>query len=81
MRPFGKPALPLLTDGLAKIICFRMPTEPNVPFNTIKRSDSEYFVIETKGLKDLDVPLKIKRLKLWCNDINQEQNEKRFDFE
>ena len=46
----------------------------------VKKSDSEYFVVETKGLEDLDVPLKMERLKLWCEDINQQQNEKRFDF-
>ncbi len=46
----------------------------------VKKSDVEYFIIETKGQKDLDVPLKMDRLKLWCKDINQEQNEKIFDF-
>lgn len=46
----------------------------------VKKSDSEYFVVETKGLEDLDVPLKMERLKLWYEDINQQQNEKRFDF-
>ncbi len=46
----------------------------------VKMSDSEYYIIETKGQEDLDVPLKMERLKLWCKDINQEQKEKTFDF-
>lgn len=28
-------------------------------------------VIETKGREDLDVPLKMKRLKQWCEDVNK----------
>jgi type III restriction enzyme len=35
---------------------------------------------ETGGLEDLDLPLKMERLRLWCEDINQQRNEKRFDF-
>jgi type III restriction enzyme len=31
------------------------------------------FIIETKGLEDLDVPLKTQRLKQWCEDINKMQ--------
>ena len=32
-------------------------------------------LVETKGLEDLDVPLKMKRLKQWCEDINKIQKE------
>ncbi|MCK5323765.1 MAG: hypothetical protein KAJ45_06440, partial [Desulfobulbaceae bacterium] len=46
----------------------------------VKKTDMEYFVVETKGREDPDVPLKIKRLKLWCEDINQAQKAKTFDF-
>ncbi len=28
-------------------------------------------VVETKGREDLDVPLKMKRLKQWCEDVNK----------
>lgn len=38
------------------------------------------FIVETKGQEDLDVPLKMARLKQWCADINREQKEKTFDF-
>ena len=46
----------------------------------VKKSESEIFIIETKGLEDLDVPLKIERLKQWCKDINQVQPEVSYDF-
>jgi type III restriction enzyme len=39
-----------------------------------------YFFVETKGKEDLDVPLKMERLKQWCEDINKEQQEKAFDY-
>jgi len=46
----------------------------------VKKSDQEAFIIETKGLEDLDVPLKMERLKQWCSDINQAQSEITYDF-
>ncbi|NOQ46979.1 MAG: type III restriction endonuclease subunit R, partial [Desulfobulbaceae bacterium] len=46
----------------------------------VKKTDTEYFIVETKGREDPDVPLKMKRLKLWCEDINQAQKAKTFDF-
>ncbi len=46
----------------------------------VKTSEKGIFIVETKGLEDLDVPLKIGRLKKWCEDINQSQKKCRFDF-
>ncbi|MCK5229925.1 MAG: hypothetical protein KAR13_06650, partial [Desulfobulbaceae bacterium] len=46
----------------------------------VKRADTEYFIVETKGQEDPDVPLKMERLKQWCEDINKEQKDKKFDF-
>ncbi len=46
----------------------------------VKVSESVIFVVETKGREDLDVPLKMARLKQWCADINALQVEVRFDF-
>ena len=46
----------------------------------VRISDSQYFIVETKGQEDLDVPLKMERLKQWCVDINNEQKEKAFDY-
>lgn len=46
----------------------------------IKRSPKEVFIVETKGLEDLDVPEKIYRLKQWVEDINKIQENIKFDF-
>ena len=46
----------------------------------VKLSETKVFVIETKGLEDLDDPLKIKRLKQWCVDVNATQKNIKFDF-
>jgi len=46
----------------------------------VKESPGKLFVIETKGLEDLDVPLKMQRLKQWCDDVNAGQNRVRYDF-
>lgn len=41
----------------------------------VKVSEIEVYIVETKGREDLDDPLKIERLKLWCEDVNKTQNE------
>lgn len=46
----------------------------------VRTDENRYFIVETKGQEDLDVPLKMERLKQWCVDINKEQKEKAFDF-
>jgi type III restriction enzyme len=46
----------------------------------VKVSEREKYIVETKGLEDLDDPLKIKRLKQWCADVNSAQSEEKFDF-
>lgn len=46
----------------------------------VKASDREVFVVETKGQEDLDVPLKMERLKQWCVDLNQTQSDVTYDF-
>ncbi|MBN1961708.1 MAG: DEAD/DEAH box helicase family protein [Deltaproteobacteria bacterium] len=46
----------------------------------VKTSDREIFVVETKGLEDLDVPPKMQRLRKWCDDINAAQKKIHFDF-
>jgi type III restriction enzyme len=37
----------------------------------VKKSETAVYIIETKGLEDLDVPLKMGRLKQWCVDVNK----------
>ena len=46
----------------------------------VKKSKEEIFIIETKGLEDLDVPLKMERLKQWCVDINKAQSAIKYDY-
>ncbi len=46
----------------------------------VKVSEREIFIVETKGREDLNVPLKMARLKQWCVDLNRAQNQVRYDF-
>jgi type III restriction enzyme len=46
----------------------------------VKLSDKRIVIVETKGLEDLDVPLKMARLRQWCEDINRVQTDVKFDF-
>lgn len=46
----------------------------------VKLSGKEVFIVETKGQEDLDVPLKMERLRQWCEDINQAQEDVRYNF-
>lgn len=41
----------------------------------VKISQKELCIVETKGREDLDDPLKIARLKQWCEDVNKSQND------
>ena len=50
------------------------------PDFVVKLSETQVFVIETKGLEDLDDPLKVKRLKQWCADVNSTHSNVKFDF-
>ena len=46
----------------------------------VKLKDGRIFVVETKGLEDCDVRLKMKRLQQWCEDANTAQTTMIFDF-
>jgi len=46
----------------------------------VKLSAKEIFIVETKGQADLDVPLKMARLKQWCEDINRVQSDVKYGF-
>ena len=46
----------------------------------VKLSDKRIVIVETKGPEDLDVPLKMQRLRQWCEDINRIQSDMEFDF-
>lgn len=46
----------------------------------VKVSSKKIYIVETKGQEDLDVPLKMQRLRQWCEDINQIQSDVKYDF-
>ncbi len=46
----------------------------------VKTGEGKIFIVETKGLEEIDVPLKMERLKKWCADINTLQKKSQFDF-
>jgi len=46
----------------------------------VKVSNKEMYIVETKGQEDLDVPLKMQRLRQWCEDINRVQVAVKYDF-
>ena len=46
----------------------------------VKLSNKQIVIVETKGQEDLDVPLKMQRLRQWCEDINRVQADVEYDF-
>lgn len=44
----------------------------------VKAVNNEVYIVETKGLEDLDVEPKRKRLEQWCEDINEQQQKQIF---
>ena len=46
----------------------------------VKLADKKIVIAETKGLEDLDVPLKMARLRQWCEDCNRIQSSVQYDF-
>ncbi len=46
----------------------------------VKLSNKRMVIVETKGQEDLDVPLKIQRLRQWCEDVNTRQDEVAYEW-
>jgi len=46
----------------------------------VKVSSKKVVIVETKGQADLDVPLKMERLRQWCEDINRVQEDVEYGF-
>jgi type III restriction enzyme len=46
----------------------------------VKLSNKRVIIVETKGQEDVDVPLKMARLRQWCEDINAMQSDVTYDF-
>jgi type III restriction enzyme len=50
------------------------------PDFVVKLLNKQIVIVETKGQEDLDVPLKMARLRQWCEDINRVQAVVKYDF-
>lgn len=46
----------------------------------VKVSPKEYYIVETKGREDLDDVEKIKRLGQWCDDVNANQKNAKYQM-
>jgi type III restriction enzyme len=46
----------------------------------VKSAEDTIVIVETKGLVDVDVPRKMRRLAQWIEDVNSLQQSQRFDF-
>jgi type III restriction enzyme len=46
----------------------------------VKLPDNKIVIVETKGQEDLDVPLKMGRIRQWCEDVNCVQSDVVYDF-
>ena len=46
----------------------------------VKLPGNKIVIVETKGQEDLDVPLKMERLRQWCVDMNNIQTDDTFNF-
>ena len=42
--------------------------------------DKKIYIVETKGFPDIEIESKMKALKKWCEDVNETQNEIKYDF-
>jgi type III restriction enzyme len=46
----------------------------------VKLGDRQTVIVETKGREELDLPQKMERLRLWCEDVNRAQSDTTFSF-
>lgn len=46
----------------------------------VKMMNGQIVIVEVKGREDLEVPLKVRRLRQWCEDINRVQSAVKYDF-
>lgn len=46
----------------------------------MKRPDGSVVIVETKGREEIDLPMKMNRLRQWCEDINRVTGDAKFDY-
>ena len=51
-----------------------------IPDFIVRVSDGTVYIVECKGREELDVPQKMERLRQWCEDVNEAQEDSKFDF-
>ena len=51
-----------------------------IPDFFVKLHDGTIVIVETKGQEDVDVELKMARLKSWCDDVNASEGADKFRF-
>ena len=62
-----------------------MPDQVSPPPTTVaskaeKMSEKSVFIVETKGLEEVDLPQKMARLAQWCEDVNRVQSDVNWDY-
>lgn len=51
-----------------------------IPDFFVRLTDGKHYLVETKGLEELDLPLKMRRLRQWCEDVNRSSDAVRWDY-
>jgi len=51
-----------------------------IPDFIVKADNDDLWVLETKGREELDLPMKMQRLKQWCEDLNKSQSAVKYGF-
>lgn len=51
-----------------------------IPDFIVNQNNKNIFIIETKGMEELDLNLKLNRLKEWCIDVNNIQSDFQYDY-
>ena len=51
-----------------------------IPDFFVKLANGKHYIVETRGLEELDLPLKMERLKQWCKDVNALQDSDTWDY-
>ena len=51
-----------------------------IPDFFVKLMDGSIVIVETKGQEDVDVALKLARMKAWCDDVNATEGAGKFRF-
>jgi type III restriction enzyme len=46
----------------------------------VKLAGNRIVIVETKGLEDVDVEPKMRRLRQWCEDVNKASDGATYDF-